>query len=234
MEKENNKNSFKKFIGELNGSRAEGEIIKTFLISLITSLALIGILYFLRFQYTDGFLDKYGFFLFFSALSYALIMPAVSQVRTYKTFSCMSGMMVGMTIGMIAGFLPGFFIGATNGMFYGSILGMGIGIFFGAMNGKCCGIMGIMEGIMAGFMGGLMGAMTSVMMINDNLKLAGIFVFGISAVIISGLNYMIYKEMEERDREIDEDLLFVGAMSFILMIITVWLMVYGPRSLLFQ
>ena len=54
---------------------------------------------------------------------------------------------------------------------------------------------------MAGFMGGLMGAMTAVMMLNDNLKLATVLVFLVSAVIMIGLNYMIYQETRSFERK---------------------------------
>ena len=219
---------------ELNGNRVEGELIKTIFYSLITSFAILGILYLVKFRYIDNFIPKYGLYLFLAALSYAFILPSVRQVRAYKEFACMSGMMIGMTIGMISGFLSGFYIGATNGMFYGSIFGMAVGVYFGILNGKCCGIMGFMEGVMAGFMGGLMGAMTAVMMLNDSLKLAGIIVFIISGVILIGLNYMIYKETKENERQIKEDYAFTIFASLILISITTWLMVLGPRSVIFQ
>lgn len=226
--------SFKQFTKELNGNGAESEIVKTILISLVTSFLTVGLLYLFKFRYTDGFVSKYGFFLFFAILSYAIILPSVRHVRAYKNFPCMTGMMIGMTIGMLAGFLIGFFVGATNGMFWGSVAGMTIGIFFGIWNGKCCGIMGVMEGIMAGFMGGLMGAMTAVMMYNDNLKAAGVIVFGISAAISVGLNYLIYHETRETERQHKDNELFVMVWSFILTILTTWLVIFGPRSVLFQ
>ncbi|MBS3143561.1 hypothetical protein J4446_01640 [Candidatus Woesearchaeota archaeon] len=226
--------SFNLFMKELNGNRVEGELIKTIFYSLITSFAILGILYLVKFRYIDNFIPKYGLYLFLAALSYAFILPSVRQVRAYKEFACMSGMMIGMTIGMISGFLSGFYIGATNGMFYGSIFGMAVGVYFGILNGKCCGIMGFMEGVMAGFMGGLMGAMTAVMMLNDSLKLAGIIVFIISGVILIGLNYMIYKETKENERQIKEDYAFTIFASLILISITTWLMVLGPRSVIFQ
>jgi len=186
-----------------------------------------------KLRYIENFLPKYGFYIFFAILSYAIILPSIRQVRAYKNFACMSGMMIGMTLGMVSGFLSGFFIGATNGMFYGSVFGMAVGIFIGAWNGKCCGIMGIMEGLMAGFMGGLMGAMTAVMMINDNLKIAGIIVFLISAGIIFSLNYMIYKEMKDNERKVKEDYWASTLISLVLTAVTIWLMVFGPRSVLF-
>jgi hypothetical protein len=194
----------------------------------------LGILYFFKLQYVENFIPKYGFFLFFAVLSYALIIPAIRQVRAYREFVCMTGMMIGMTIGMIAGFLAGFFLASTNGMFYGSVFGMSVGIILGVWNGKSCGVMGVMEGMTAGFMGGLMGAMTSIMMINDNLKAAGVVVFLISAVILLGLNYMIYFEMKSSERQKKEDQFFTVIISFMLTIITTWLMVFGPRSTLFQ
>ena len=99
--------SFKDFVKELNGSRVEGELIKTIFYSLLTSFILLGLLYYLKFRYISDFLPKYGFYLFFAALSYALVVPTVRQIRAHKNMACMSGMMVGMTIGMIAGFLGG-------------------------------------------------------------------------------------------------------------------------------
>ena len=225
--------SFKEFVKELNGERIEGELLKTIFISLITGALTLGVLYFIKLKNVADFIPKYGFFLFFDILSYALVIPAVRQVRAYREFACMSGMMIGMTIGMIAGFLPGFFVGATNGMFYGSVFGMIIGISLGIWTGKCCGIMGVMEGTMAGFMGGLMGAMTAIMMINDSLKAAGIVVFAVSAFIVFGLNYMIYFEMKENEKQLKEDNFITILLSFALTIITTWLVVYGPRSALF-
>jgi len=227
--------SFKEFSSSLtNKESVEGELVKTIFISLVTSLIVFVILYFLKLKYVENFLPKYGFFIFFSILSYSIILPSVKQIRAYKEFPCMSGMMIGMTLGMISGFLPGFFVGATNGMFYGSVVGMSVGIIFGIYNGKCCGIMGVMEGIMAGFMGGLMGAMSAIMMLNDNLKAAGIIVFIISAVIIISLNYMIYKESKHLERKIKEDDFFTVFASFLLTSITIWFITFGPRSALFQ
>lgn len=226
--------SFRNFTKELNGkNRVEGELVKTILYSLLVSFGLFVILYFTKLRYVENFLPKYGFFIFFAILSYAVVLPSIRQVRAYGNFACMSGMMIGMTTGMIAGFLPGYIIGATNGMFWGSVFGMSVGIFMGIWNGKCCGVMGIMEGLMAGFMGGLMGAMTGVMMINDNLKIAGVIVFIISAAIVFALNYMIYGEMREFERERTEDYTIVVFLSLLLTALTIWFMVFGPRSVLF-
>ena len=223
--------SLKEFAKDIT---TQGEVIKTILISLVTSFGFLIILYLLKLRLIENFIPKYGFFLFFAILSYALILPSIRQVRTYKQFPCMSGMMIGMTIGMIAGFLSGFYIGATNGMFIGTVFGMAIGIGLGAYNGKCCGIMGLMEGIMAGFMGGIMGAMTAVMLINEYLKLASVIMFLVSAVIMVGLKYMIFKETREFQKNGREDQFFTIFCSLLLTTLTVWIMVFGPRSLLFQ
>jgi ABC-type dipeptide/oligopeptide/nickel transport system permease subunit len=131
---------------------------------------------------------------------------------------------------MVSGFLPGFLLASTNGMFIGSLFGMFIGISLGILNGKCCGVMGIIEGIMAGFMGGLMGAMTAFMLFNDNLIPSMIIVFIISAIILFSLNYMIYKEMKTEERKIKEDQFSTFAITFVLINLTIWLMIYGPRS----
>ena len=226
--------TFKEFIKELNGKGVEGEIIKTVIFSLLTSLTTLIILYFLKLKTIQDFIPKYGYYLFFISLSYAILMPAIKQVRAYKELPCMSGMMVGMTIGMISSFLPGFYVASNNGMFIGGFFGVSIGIIMGAWQGKCCGIMGTMEGIMAGFMGGLMGAMTSFMLLNDNLKIAGVLVFIISAIIMFSLNYMMYKESKQLQRQRKEDNFLTVLLTFILTIVTTWLIVLGPRSAIFN
>ncbi len=223
--------AIKDFVKELNSEQSvEGELIKTIFYSLLTSFVVLGILYFFKFKNIDNFISETGFFLFLAALSYALIAASVRQVRAYGQFQCMSGMMIGMTTGMIAGFLPGFFVASTNGMFVGSIFGMMIGIGLGIYTGKCCGVMGFMEGVMAGFMGGLMGAMTAFMLFNDNLKPATLVVFLVSSIILFAMNYMIYGETREREREKREDHFFTVVFSFVLTVATTWLMVFGPRT----
>ncbi len=226
--------SFKEFIRSLNEDNVEGELVKTIIYSVLMSAIVLGVLYFIKLKTIENFIPKYGFYLFFSALSYALILPAIRQVRAYKELPCMSGMMVGMTLGMISGFLPGFYVASTNGMFIGGFFGSTIGIIIGAWNGKCCGIMGVMEGIMAGFMGGLMGAMTAFMLFNDNLKIAAILVFIIGAIIIFGLNYMLYKETKQLERRRKEGQFLTISLTFFLTIITTWLIVFGPRSEIFS
>lgn len=227
--------SFKQFLKELNGNGVEGELIKTVFYSLIVSIGFLAVIYFFKLKYIENFIPKYGYFLLFCALSIALIMPTVRQIRHYKDMACMSGMMVGMTIGMVSGFLIGFFSASTNGMFFGGFYGVAVGIVFGVWNGKCCGIMGAMEGIMAGFMGGLMGAMTSFMLLNDpHLKLAGIISFVICSTIMFGLNLMIYKEMKETEVERKEDNGFIIGLTFFMIALTTWIIVYGPKSALFE
>lgn len=225
--------SFSQFSKELRGSRIEGKIVRTFFTSIIVSLVFLLLLYYFRFNQIGDFWSEYGFFIVLSALSYALIIPTIKQVMAYREMGCMAGMMVGMTIGMVAGFLSGFYIGSTNGMFIGSIWGMIVGITLGIYNGKCCGIMGVMEGTMAGFMGGLMGPMTAVMMLNDHLKAMGVIVFLVSTFIMIGLNYMIYKEMKEMEVNADNDYFSVVMITIILMSITSWIIINGPRSALF-
>ena len=222
--------TFKEFKKELNGNRVEGELIKTVFYSLLTSFIVLGILYSLKFRFIEDFMSTKGYFLFFAALSYSLFVPTIRQVRAYREFACMAGMMIGMTLGMIGGFLSGFFVASTNGMFIGSVFGMFVGMSLGIWNGKCCGIMGIMEGMMAGFMGGLMGAMTAFMLFNDHLIASMVIVFLISSVILVSLNYLIYREMKLEERKLKEDHLRTFVISFVLMILTAWLVVYGPRS----
>lgn len=225
--------SVKEFKRALNGKGVEGELLKTVVLSLVTSFLTLAVIYYVRLRTIEDFIPKYGFFLFFSILSIAIVLPSIRQVRSFKQFPCMTGMMIGMTIGMMIGFLIGFYTGATNGMFWGGFYGTAVGILLGVWNGKCCGVMGVMEGMMAGFMGGLMGAMTAVMMYNDNLKAAGVLVFLICGAILVGLNYMLFIETKGAERERKENHLLTIALSFILTIITLWLMVFGPRSPLF-
>ena len=225
--------TLKDFMSELNGDGVEGEIVRTIFYSLLTSMVILAALYYFKFRFVEGFISDYGFYLFFSALSIAFIIPSLRHVRAYREFPCMTGMMIGMTIGMVSGFLLGFYSGATNGMFWGSVLGMAVGIYLGVSNGKCCGVMGVMEGIMAGFMGGIMGAMTAVMMINDNVRAAGVIVFLICATILFGLHYMIYTETREFERRHKDDHFYTAWVTFILISITTWLIVYGPKSAFF-
>lgn len=222
--------SFGAFVRELNGSRVEGELVKTFFYSLIASALTLGILYAVKLRAIAGVGEKYGLFLFFAALSYAVILPSVRQVRAYRELPCMAGMMVGMTTGMIAGFLGGFYAAATNGMFIGSVFGMALGIALGSWNGRCCGIMGMMEGLMAGFMGGLMGAMTAFMLLNDHLRATAVIVFIIGATIAIGLQYLVYREMRESERQLKEDHFIIVLLSIIFTAATAWIMVFGPRS----
>ncbi len=219
---------------ETKEERIEGELTKTLFVSLVTSFITLGLLYYLKLKYLPGFISNYGFYIFLAIISYAIILLPIRQVRMHREFPCMSGMMIGMTIGMISGFLPGFLVGATNGMFWGSVFGMTIGILFGTWNGKCCGIMGVMEGIMSGFMGGLMGAMTAIMMLNDNIRAAGVIVLIVSASILIGLSMLIYKETRSTEQRHREDHTFTIVWSFLLTVATIWLMVFGPRSMLFQ
>lgn len=226
--------TFKEFQQFVTSNGPEGELIKSLFISLVSSFLLLGVLYFFKLQWVANFIPTYGFPLFFVVLSYALIIASARHARAYKEFPCMTGMMIGMTLGMIAGFLPGFFIASTNGMFWGSVCGMIVGISFGIWNGKCCGIMGVMEGIMSGFMGGLMGAMTAFMLVNDHLKATGVIVFGISAAIMIGFNYMIYKETREMERKHTDGHFFTIVLSLVLTLVTTWIMVFGWRSVFFQ
>lgn len=225
--------TFKQFIKELNGNRVEGELIKTVFYSLLTSFIFLVVIYYTKLMTIQNLVPKYGLFLLLAVLTYAMITPAIRQVRAYKELPCMSGMMIGMTVGMISGFMSGFILGSTNGMFVGTIFGMIVGITLGVWNGKSCGIMGTMEGIMAGFMGGIMGAMTAVMLLNDHLNASAIIVFIVSAIIMFSLNFMIYRETKESDKQMEEDHLFTIILTFILMAATTWLMIFGPRSFLF-
>jgi hypothetical protein len=224
--------AIKQFVSELSGKRVEGELLKTLFFSLMGSLLIIGLGYLFS-PMVKAALGSYGLYLFLAALGYAFLCSSVRQVKTYEGFACMSGMMIGMTVGMIAGFMSGYVVGATNGMFVGSIFGMTVGCVLGVWMGKCCGVMGVMEGLMAGFMGGLMGPMTAVMMLNDYLALASILVFIPCIAILASLQYMIYIETKERKREVSSSTARAVLLSTILMILTIIIIVFGPRSGLF-
>lgn len=226
--------SFTTFLKELHGSRVEGELVKSVFYSLATSFVILALLYVFRFQYIENFIDKFGLYLFLAALSYALLTPLIHQVHAYRSFPCMTGMMIGMTTGMIAGFLPGFYVGATNGMFYGSAFGMLVGIVLGVWMGSCCGVMGFLEGMMAGFMGGLMGGMTALMLLNDHVQAMAVIVFIVTGLILLALNYMIYQEMKEAERQRRGEYLLIVTITAFLTLATSWLMVFGPRSAIFS
>jgi hypothetical protein len=225
--------AIKAFARSLNEKGAEGELIKTFVFSLVTSVVIFGIAWWIKLRFVENFFPKYGYFLLFAVLSYSFLIPAVQHVRAYKQFNCMTGMMIGMTLGMVAGFLGGLYVGATNGMFIGGIFGMALGILVGTWTGGCCGIMGFMEGIMAGFMGGLMGAMTAVMLLNDHLRLAIAVIFVITTVILISLNYLIFRETREHDSHSKTHPLFIVIWTALLTLITLALMIWGPKSGLF-
>src|SRR3989344_5890465 len=163
--------AFKNFVKELNGNRVEGELLITMFYSLLTSFIFLFIAYYLKLKTIESIIPKYGFYLFFSALSYAIITPAIRQVRAYKEFPCMSGMMIGMT---------------------------------------------------------------SVMLLNDHLKTAGILIFIISSIIMIKLNYMVYNETKETEREKKDDHLFTIIFTIVLISITTWIIIYGPRGGIFQ
>ena len=216
----------------LSSDRVEGELVTNIFYSIATSFIILGLVYWFIGKNVQNFNSRFGIFLFLSALSYAFIVMIVRHVRAYKDFACMSGMMIGMTSGMM-GFLPGFYVASTNGMFYGGFFGVIVGMFFGVWNGKCCGIMGVLEGIMAAFMGGLMGAMTAFMLLNDHLLAASVLVFVISATILTGLSYMIYHETKETERQRKEGHWLTIILTIILMVVTTYLMLYGPRGGIF-
>jgi len=230
--------TFKHYVKDLKAKeKIEGNLIKWSVILLLV-LALTEIIaYYGFFRNIPDFFSKFGYYLIFLVISITISAIAVWHIKAYgNLFSCMTGMMIGMTIGMISGFLIGLIVGSTNGMFIGTLAGLFVGIPVGVWCGSCCGVMGSMEGMMAGFMGGLMGAMTAIMMINDNLKIITPILVGISIIIIVGLDYMIYKEIRNNKHNVPKpnNLFTLITLCFITTIILTWLMVYGPKSILFR
>jgi len=231
-----NATNFKQYVKNIRQrERIEGKIIR-YAIAIFFILAALEILaYYAFFQNIQNFFNSYGYYLIFLIISITIASISLLHIKIYgDKFSCMSGMMIGMTSGMISGFLIGMLVAATNGMFIGSVAGIFIGMVTGLTAGKCCGVMGIMEGTMAGFMGGLMGAMTTLMMLNDNLKLIIPIVVFICASILIGLDYMIYKEMKDSKTIIpDYTFLLLITATFIITIAITFLMILGPKSALF-
>ncbi len=217
--------------------KMESEMVQTGMYTIFLLFMIELVAYFGFFQNIPDFFSKFGYYILFLGLVIVMNAVAVWHVKAYQhTFSMMTGMMIGMTLGMSTGFGVGLIVGATNGMFIGSLAGLVLGMGVGSYVGKCCGIMGLMEGMMAGLMGGPMGAMTSVMALNDNLKLfIPILVLSLLGVLL-GLVYMIYME-EVRQREVVHykgfALLPFMTVNFIITLILTFVMVYGPRSFLF-
>src|SRR3989344_8193691 len=217
--------------------RVEREVI-LIAVGILVSLALLeAIAYLGFFKNIPNFFSKYGYYIIFLVISVVITGASVWHIKAYgNRFSCMTGMMIGMTTGMLSGFLIGMLIGATNGMFMGSVVGMLIGMSVGIWTGNCCGVMGTIEGMMAGLMGGLMGAMTSLMLLNDNLKLIIPLLVVASSVILIGLDYLIFKETTGTQiRKINkQSFLPFLTVCFITMMLLTWLMVYGTKSALFR
>lgn len=214
----------------------EAKVLEVSCITLIALAVLFALSYKLFFIGIQNFTARYGWYVFYLILSVVANAIAIYHIKAYRNaVTCMAGMMIGMTVGMITGLTLGFLVGATNGMFTGSLYGMIVGMITGAWCGKCCGIMGLMEGMMAGLMGGTMGAMLSVMLINDGVLMFTPFFILACTLILAGLGYMVYKEHAFSDEKIIKPYpptLFVLA-CFAVTIITVLIMVYGHKSVLF-
>lgn len=218
--------------------KIERSMLKIALATFLFLLASEVIAYFGFFQTIPNFAAKYSYYLFFLVVSVVINALAVWHIKAYQhTYSHMSGMMIGMTIGMTTGFSIGLILGATNGMFIGSVAGLVIGMIVGGYAGNCCGIMGLMEGMMAGLMGGLMGAMTSVMTLNDHLKIFIPILLASETIILVCLLYMVYAhELKDRSEVHYKGFDFLPFMTvtFIIALALTFLIVYGPRSFLFN
>ena len=218
--------------------KLEKSMIKTSVYTLIFLIFIEILTYYGFFRGTPDFFSRYGYYTIFLVISILINAVAVWHVKSYRhVFSHMNGMMVGMTIGMSSGFTIGLIIGATNGMFIGSLAGLIIGMAVGSYTGKCCGIMGVMEGMMAGLMGGIMGAMTSIMSLNDNLKyLIPVLILGIIIILIGLINLIYKEEVKNRTDVHYEEFEFLPFITiiFIITLALTFLMVYGPKALLFS
>lgn len=227
------------FFGFQARQSVEREMLKLALMTFASLLALGAIGYFGFFENTPNFLEKFGLLLFYLQVGLVANSAAIWHLKAYSNVSCQTGMMIGMTTGMLSGFLVGLIVGISNGMFVGAVAGSLIGIFVGSWAGKCCGIMGILEGQMAGFMAGPMGAMTSIMMVNDNYLLYIPLALFFEIIILGGIMYLVYQENEGQQLNIAKrtakgDFFAFLAVNFVVLLVLAWLMVFGPKSALFQ
>jgi len=186
-----------------------------------------------------GFAKRIGPHLPYLIAAVAAIAGATWHLKVVRRdLGEMVAMMVGMTFGMIAGFLGGYLVGATNGMFTGSVFGVLVGCALGWYVGDCCAMMSRMEGLMAGLMSGVMGAMTAVMLLNDRLTWFTPFLLLVSLIILSGLSYLVHKEYREKqgvEVAFNSRLGFLPftVACFLVTALTVGVMVFGPKSVLF-
>ncbi len=214
----------------------ESKVFETAAITTIVLFLCLAIAYKLFFLSISDFNTKYAWYIFYLIIAVTSNATAIYHLKAYRSaVTCMAGMMIGMTLGMMSGFMLSYLVGATNGMFTGTLYGMIVGMIVGAWCGKCCGIMGLMEGMMAGLMGGAMGAMLSVMMINDNILIFTPLFMLACIIVLIGLGHMVYTEHSLSDEKIIKPYplsLFVFV-CFLVSIITVLVMLYGPKSALF-
>ncbi|MFH2105844.1 MAG: heavy-metal-associated domain-containing protein [Candidatus Micrarchaeota archaeon] len=224
-----------KYLLNILGKKPQAEVESTLLeyvIGSASAILILGFAAYLAFPAFINFALQYLPLLVLLFTGVLMLLFSYYHIRCYrKSLSCANGMMVGMTIGMMSGFLAGAIVGATNGMFIGSVVGMALGILPGFALGRYCGIMGAMEGIMAGIMAGTMGAMLSVMMVNDNLILFLYLLFGLCAVMLGGLSYMMHREagpaqLKEMNVKFSEFALLAVAVSLLVLEI----MLYGPKN----
>ncbi|MBI4918376.1 hypothetical protein HY837_00470 [archaeon] len=220
----------------MNEETFESKVFETAAITTIVLFISLALVYKLFFISIPNFNTKYAWYFFYLILAIISNATAIYHLKAYRNaVTCMAGMMIGMTLGMMSGLMLGYLVGATNGMFTGTVYGMILGMIVGAWCGKCCGIMGLMEGMMAGLMGGTMGAMLSVMLINDKILIfTPIFILA-CIIILVGLGCMVYKEhslSEEKTIKPYSLSLFVLA-CFLIVLITILVMLYGPKSALF-
>lgn len=226
------------FLGRNSSQSVEREMLKLALMTFVSLVVLSAIGYFGFFANSQGFLEKFGFLLFYLLIGIVANSAAIWHLKSYKNVSCQTGMMIGMTVGMLFGFLIGLIIGVTNGMFVGAVTGSLTGILVGSWTGKCCGIMGVLEGQMAGFMAGPMGAMTSIMMISDNyisfIPIAIVF----ELIILGGIMFLVYQESggmpQSTKKTARGDFIVFLFANFLVFIALAWLMIFGPKSELIQ
>ena len=197
-------------------------------------LILEALAYYVFFRYEPDFLNRYGWWLFYTTLSAVSVGAAIWHFKAYKTeIPHMTGMMIGMTIGMTSGLMIGTIIAVTNGLFVGVLTGMILSSLVGWYTGKCCGIMGVLEGLMAGVMGSMMGSMIGVMLISEHILIFMPVFMILMLIVLGGLSYMLFEEVVEDKEAIERspaDFWTFFSYCFLATFVLILIMLYGWKS----
>lgn len=180
------------------------------------------------------FLERYGWWIFYTNIAVVSIGSAIWHIKSYRAnVTSMVGMMIGMTFGMQTGMMLGTIVAMTNGLFIGGLVGMLIAVMVGFYNGKCCGIMGVLEGVMAGTMGGIMGSMIGTMFRVEHILWLMPAFFVVNVLVMFGLSYMLFEEVIEHNTKVRKEPLPFSRFAIgccVVVGLLVALMLYGPKT----